>query len=178
VIQVVKRLIAGCVLLLASMSSCSSGPQKPKAKAEPDEPLASSSSSSSSSSAIAPASPSTTVSSPPPSRRECILVQDENPVPVRVVGVLKKASSPNGTDAPFVLHLKEARCVIGLPRASFVREVYVATTGPDLRPLVDRPISITGNAIGGLSDMGGPAVIVLARDIENAVGANGTTPAP
>lgn len=119
----------------------------------------------------APTEPAGVSSSPAPAppRRDCIVVQDENPVPVRVVGVLvKAAASPGGADAPFVLRLSEPRCVIGLPRASFVREVYVATAGPDLRPLVERRLRIEGNAIGGLSDMGGPAVIVLAKDIENA----------
>jgi hypothetical protein len=159
----VKRVLPVVLLLFAI--ACSSTPKPTAKKAEPEE--------------VVPTPVASSSSSAPP-RRDCIIVQDENPVPVRVVGVLVKAAAASGasTDAPFLLRLSEPRCVIGLPRASFVREVYVATAGPDLRPLVDRKLLIEGNAIGGLSDMGGPAVIVLAKNIENAFGSDGTTPAP
>lgn len=56
--------------------------------------------------------------------------------------------------------------MVGLAHAHLVTEVYIATSGPDLRPLVDQRLRITGATIGAMNDMGGSAIIILARDIE------------
>jgi hypothetical protein len=108
---------------------------------------------------------------------DCIVV--DGPEPVSVEGVLTEGSS----DAPpvtggragalVVLRLARARCVDGLPRAGFVREVLVASTGMDLRPLVGRAVRLTGTTLAGTNDVGGPAVILLARDAERLPTADG-----
>jgi hypothetical protein len=60
----------------------------------------------------------------------------------------------------------QPRCVVGFPRAHFVSEIWIASTGPDLRPLVDTRIRITGDAIRGEGDLGEAAIVLLARDVE------------
>lgn len=93
----------------------------------------------------------------------CIVLRaDFAPEPAIVEGLLAKTS--NDAAPPFVMRLVRPRCVVGLERASFVTEVYVASTAADLRPLVGARLTITGDAIGGTNDLGGPAVILLAKD--------------
>lgn len=70
------------------------------------------------------------------------------------------------------LRLDRARCVVGLPRAGYLTEVAIATAGPDLRPLIESRVRIHGDVIAGENDMGGPALIVLAKDIERMVHEN------
>ena len=67
------------------------------------------------------------------------------------------------------LRLDRPRCVVGLPRAGFLTEVAIATAGPDLRPLIDARVRIRGDVIAGENDMGGPALVVLAKDIDRVV---------
>jgi len=67
------------------------------------------------------------------------------------------------------LRLDRPRCVVGLPRVGFLTDVAIATAGPDLRPLVDARVRIHGDAIAGENDMGGAAIVVLAKDIERVV---------
>src|SRR5262249_18697408 len=139
------------------LASCASEPKGKAGAAEgPEAPLA--------------------FASPPPAARTsanvasapCVVVRgDLGGQPASVEGVLTKASSTNGAaSAPFVLQLTRPRCVVGLPHTSFLTEVYVASTGMDLRPLVDMRIRVTGDVIGGANDLGGPAVVILAKDIE------------
>jgi hypothetical protein len=99
---------------------------------------------------------------------DCIVVQaDFATHPASIEGVLGKSDDAKAT-APFVLRLTRPRCVVGLPRASFVTEVFVASTNADLRPLVGARLRLTGDAIGGTTDLGAPAIILLAKDIERA----------
>ena len=69
----------------------------------------------------------------------------------------------------FSLRLRRPRCVVGLPRSSFLTEVAVATAGPDLRPLIDAPVRLRGEAIAGENDMGGPAAVVVVKEVERLV---------
>ena len=97
--------------------------------------------------------------------RECLVVDGEHAsVPATVEGVLLAAKAPG--DAPMMLRLSRPRCVVGLPRASYLTEVAVSTAGPDLRPLLGARVRIRGDALGGENDLGGPALIVLAKDVE------------
>ncbi len=66
----------------------------------------------------------------------------------------------------FTLRLGRPRCVVGLPRSSFLSEVAVATAGPDLRPLLDAHVRLRGDVIAGENDMGGSAVVVLVKEVE------------
>ena len=101
----------------------------------------------------------------------CVVVQgDFAPQPTSIEGVLVKSTNPGA--APFVLRLARPRCVVGLERGSLLTEVYVASTAADLRPLVGARLKITGDAIAGSNDLGGPAVIVLARDVERLLPAD------
>jgi hypothetical protein len=118
----------------------------------------------------APLSFSTPTDGAPSARGEsagggCIVVQgDFAPQPTTVDGVLAKTTGRAA--APFVLRLIRPRCIVGLERSSVLTEVYVASTAADLRPLVDARLRITGDAIAGTNDLGGPAVILLAKDFE------------
>jgi len=84
--------------------------------------------------------------------------------PTTVDGVLRA-----GAGGLFTLKLARPRCVVGLPRASFVTEVAVATAAADLRPLVDAHVRLRGTILAGENDLGGPAVVLLARDVERIV---------
>ena len=101
-----------------------------------------------------------------PSGTPCIVVQGEyGGTTVSVEGVLLAATGARGTSAPLTLRLTGPRCVIGLPRAAVLTEVAIATAGPDLRPFLDTRVRITGEAVGGEGDLGGPAVVILAKDV-------------
>ena len=89
---------------------------------------------------------------------------------VAVEGTLRASSGL------FSLRLRRPRCVVGLPRSSFLTEVAVATAGPDLRPLVDAPVRVRGEVIAGENDMGGAAVVVLVKDVERLVPIRDTEP--
>jgi hypothetical protein len=94
--------------------------------------------------------------------------------PSTVEGVLKAVSTTSdGKRAPagFVLRLAHPRCVVGVAHASFLVEVYIATTGTDLRPFLDARVRITGDVIGGTTDVGGAAVVILAKDVERVAAA-------
>lgn len=92
----------------------------------------------------------------------CIVVQGEaNSTTAVVEGLLLATRS----SLPLVLRLSAPRCVVGLARGSVVTEVAVATAGPDLRPLVGARLRIAGDALAGDNDMGGAAVIIVARDV-------------
>ena len=96
----------------------------------------------------------------------CIVVQGEyGGTTVSVEGVLIAATSARGMPTPLALRLTGPRCVIGLPRGSILTEVAIATAGPDLRPFLDTRVRITGEAVGGEGDLGGPAVVILAKDV-------------
>jgi hypothetical protein len=85
-------------------------------------------------------------------------------------GVLRIAKGGDKRDsAPALfLRLPSARCVVGFARASYVSEVWIATTGVDLRPFVDTRVRLTGEAIAGTSDMGEAAIVLLVRDVDRA----------
>jgi hypothetical protein len=89
----------------------------------------------------------------------CIVVG----APVSVEGVLR------GAGGLLALRLARPRCVVGLPRAGFITEVAIASAGPDLRPLVDARVKISGDVIAGENDMGGPALVVLAKEVERSL---------
>jgi hypothetical protein len=95
----------------------------------------------------------------------CLVVSAEEARAVMVEGTLVATRGTSGP-TPFALRLLSPRCVAGLPRVSFLTEVQIAHTGTDLRPLVDARVRIRGDAIVGESDVGAPAIIVLAADIE------------
>ena len=89
----------------------------------------------------------------------CIVVGAE----VAVEGNLR------GSSGLFSLRLRRPRCVVGLPRSSFLTEVALATAGPDLRPLIDAPVRLRGEVIAGENDMGGPAAVVVVKEVERLV---------
>jgi hypothetical protein len=97
-----------------------------------------------------------------PRMAPCLVVSVEDARAVTVEGTLVAVHGPT----PFALRLVAPRCVVGLPRVSFLTEVQIAHTGADLRPLTDARLRIRGDAIVGESDVGAPAVIVLATDVE------------
>jgi hypothetical protein len=98
-----------------------------------------------------------------PRMAPCLVVSVEDARAVTVEGTLVATPGPT----PFALRLVSPRCVVGLPRVSFLTEVQIAHTGADLRPLTDARLRIRGDAIVGESDVGAPAlIIVLAADIE------------
>jgi hypothetical protein len=109
----------------------------------------------------------TPAASPTPNAAACLVVQaDSAPAPASVEGTLSLAASIDGKPAPglLVLRLVRPRCIVGLAHASYVTEVYVASTGTDLRPFLDQHIQITGDLLAGNNDLGGPAVVLLAKD--------------
>jgi hypothetical protein len=159
-----------CLLLFFFAIACGATSKPNRAKAsEPDPaqmpggglaPLGAASSSN------APANPSR---SPTPG---CIVVQGEfGGQPTTVDGELSIA--PKSADgkvavAPLLLRLTQPRCLVGVPRMNFITEIYVASANADLRPLVGQRIQITGDAVGGTNDLGGPAVVILAKDVARA----------
>jgi hypothetical protein len=108
----------------------------------------------------------------PSSVAPCIVVRpDDRAEPATVEGVLTDAAesasgarSP-GLSGPFSIHLSRPRCIVGLAHASYVTDVAVATPDADLRPFLYARVRVTGDAIGGTTDLGGPAVAILARDV-------------
>lgn len=147
------------VAFFAAVTGCASTPKLGSAP-EPADPLE----------AAAPAE-ATSRSAPPAAARErCIVVQMEGETPAATVeGRLAQASgSADGLRGQplMLLRLSRARCVVGLARASYLTEVYVASTGADLRPLLGQAVRISGSALGGVNDLGGPAVVILANDVE------------
>jgi hypothetical protein len=152
-------LVVGGIPLLVSLLACA-GERKRDARATP-EPEG----------GVSPTASAPTgrpSARPPLDRADCIVVRGElAPQPTSVEGVLTKAPG-DAIAAPFVLHLTRPRCVIGLEHASFVTDVYVASTGADLRPLLNARLRVTGDAIAGESDVGGPAIVLLAKDFERA----------
>ncbi|OJY29569.1 MAG: hypothetical protein BGO98_47885 [Myxococcales bacterium 68-20] len=153
-------------LLLVLLAACGGDPSRRSAEApraaegngaalEAPAPM-------SSASAMPSGAPSAGMTSGTP----CIVVQGEyGGTTVSVEGVLIAATSTRGMSTPLALRLTGPRCVIGLPRASVLTEVAIATAGPDLRPFLDTRVRITGEAVGGASDLGGPAVVILAKDV-------------
>jgi hypothetical protein len=113
-----------------------------------------------------PAPPASTANAPErletPRMAPCLVVSAEEALPVTVEGTLVATRGPT----PFALRLISPRCVVGLPRVSFLTEVQIAYTGADLRPLTDARLRIRGEALIGESDVGAPALIVLAADVE------------
>ena len=47
----------------------------------------------------------------------------------------------------------------------FFTELDVATSGPDLRPFIDKRVRLSGDVLGGDSDLGGAAVVLVVKDI-------------
>lgn len=161
-----ERVQRPAALLLVLLAACGGDPSRrsPEALraaeghgAAPEAPLPRSS---------APAMPSGAPSAGRTAGAPCIIVQGEyGGTAVSVEGVLVAATSARGPSTPLALRLTGPRCVIGLPRASVLTEVAIATAGPDLRPFLDMRVRISGEAVGGESDLGGPAVVILAKDV-------------
>ena len=97
----------------------------------------------------------------PTSPGTCLFIHAESATPAIVEG---KLVFVRNAMTPFTLHLTRPRCVVGLARALFVMDVQIASSGPDLRPLVGSTLRIEGDALAGENALGGPAVVVLARD--------------
>lgn len=97
--------------------------------------------------------------------RDCIVVGPETNTTAALEGVL--GTGERGL-APFTLRLLAPRCVVGLPHVAIVTSVFVASTGADLRPLASggAPLRITGEIVAGESDLGTPALVLLAGEIE------------
>lgn len=132
------------------------------------EPRAAAPASAPSSSSSAPFASSAPPSSSPP--RDCLVVQpDFGGHPSSVEGTLQIAEgdgAKHGAAPSLVLRLARPRCIVGLEHASYIAEVFVASAGGDLRPLVGARVRITGDLLAGASDMGGAAVVILANDVE------------
>ena len=127
------------------------------------------------SSTSAPSSPSSSSSTPPraedagapaeasPSRlASCLAVAEDGAGPTGSV----EGTVASGKDGLFTLRLLKPRCVVGLQGASFVAEVALVSTGFDLRPLVGARVRAHGEAIAGQTDMGGPAVVVMVKEVD------------
>jgi hypothetical protein len=84
-----------------------------------------------------------------------------------------KAESRKPGPAPLLIRLANARCVVGLPHTRVATEVWIASTGADLRPFVGARVRMTGDVIGGATDNGEAAVVLLVRDVER-LGASST----
>ncbi len=136
--------------------------------AEPKAPSTAAPASDRSSSSSAPFASSAPPSSSPP--RDCLVVQpDFGGHPSSVEGTLQIAEgdgAKHGAAPSLVLRLARPRCIVGLEHASYIAEVFVASAGGDLRPLVGARVRITGDLLAGASDMGGAAVVILANDVE------------
>lgn len=160
-------LCAGAISLFVSLSACGGEPKR-NVHSTPEPDTARSGS-------VVP--PLLAPAAPPSSRTPidgaaCIVLRGElAEQTTSVEGVLTKAHGDTDV-SPFVLRLARPRCIVGLEHARFVTEVYVASTGADLRPLVDASLRITGDAIAGKTDLGGPAVLILAKDFERILPAS------
>jgi hypothetical protein len=119
--------------------------------------------------------PTSTASAPPkapasPDEQACLIVAQDGGPEATAEGRLERALAFDGSSTQLlVLRLTRPRCVVGLPRSEFLTEVYVATTGTDLRPLLDHFVRVRGDAIAGTNDLGGPAVVILVKDVERAL---------
>ena len=106
----------------------------------------------------------------PPTTAPCLAV---GPDPAGVRATLEgrlAADEPGGR--LLLLRLARPRCVLGLERTSYVRDVAVASTGTDLRPLVGHDVRVAGAIIAGSTDLGRPAMVLLVREIERLVPAH------
>src|SRR5262245_30090352 len=73
----------------------------------------------------------------------CIILETEAAGrPTELEGVLFAMKAANGKApvAPLILRLTRPRCVVGLEHASVVTEVYIASTGIDVRPFLTQRI--------------------------------------
>ncbi len=123
-----------------------------------------------------PDPPPKTVAAPSATAPRAAPEQDAGPTRIAdCLTVAQDGAGPTGTvegtvaagkDGLFMMRLKKPRCVVGLPGATFISEVALASTGFDLRPLVGARIRAHGEAIAGQTDLGGPAVVVLVKDVD------------
>jgi hypothetical protein len=99
----------------------------------------------------------------------CLVVhEDVSGQSAAVEGVVIEAKTAGGkaAPAPLLIRLAHARCVVGLPHTRVAKEVWIASTGADLRPFVGARVRMTGDVIGGMTDNGEAAVVLLVRDVE------------
>src|SRR4051794_33188773 len=109
---------ARLVPLLAALAAACSAPPKRRASAPEPEPAPS----------FTAGAPSGSAS---PAAAGCIVVGEDLTSPRQTTsleGVLR-SRAPRSGKASLVLELRPPRCVVGFPRARYVTEVWVASTG-------------------------------------------------
>ena len=150
------------VLMAAWLVACGAGATPPPRAAVTEEPVGVPALN------PPPALPSSASSGTSSPSDGCLVLQGDfagQPAVIEGTLSLAKDRSRSGSGPALVLRLTRPRCTVGLPRVSIVTEVAVAATAADLRPFVDQRIRITGDLLGGEGDMGGAAVVILAKDV-------------